>query len=269
VRGSFCYYGSDMAGGLSVQSGDASRPATLRICRLGVAAAVFLGAGALVLAPSSTASAASSFSVVQQGSATLAGSVGSVSVVLGSGARAGDLLVATGGVFPAAASVTAPSGFVLAGSTVGASGSGGAGGAVVWSKVAVGGESSFTFGQPASSGNYSQFSVFEISGLGSSVAVDGVPAWQSSASSVTGYSQTYGSAPVAAGELGFAFFVTRNATAQVTPAGWSLIAGPTASNNDMGYYLESVGSVAPSVTTSGLTPSGGYTAGIVVFRNAG
>jgi hypothetical protein len=186
-------------------------------------------------------------------------------VVFGAAAQAGDLLIATGGIYQgsAASAVSGPAGFTPAGSTTGATGESGA---VVWYKVAVGGETSFTFTQPAASSNYSEFAVAEVSGLGASVAVDGVATWQSSASAVTAYTQTYGSAPLAPGELAFAFFVADNAATQLTPSGWTLVAAPSSSNDNMGYYLRVAGATAPSISTSGVSPAGGYTAGLIVFR---
>ena len=203
------------------------------------------------------------YPVIQQKQGLLGSGASSTTVSLATPATAGDLLVATGAVYPgAAAGVSGPSGFTLAGSTPGA----GSSGEYLWYKVAAGGETSFSFNQALSSSNYSEFGVTEISGGFTSVSVDGAPSWQSSSSKVTGYTQTYGSAPSASGELAFSFFVTSNATAQSTPSGWTLINSPTANNDNSGSYLEQAGTSAPSITTSGLSPSGGYTAGMVVFK---
>jgi hypothetical protein len=207
--------------------------------------------------------ALASYAVIQQKQALLGSGASSTTVTLATPATAGDLLVATGAVYPGtAAGVTGPSGFTLAGSTTGA----GSSGEYLWYKVAAGGETSFTFNQASSSSNYSEFGVTETSGGFSSVSVDGAPAWQSSASKVTGFTQTYGSAPSSSGELAYSFFVTSNATAQTTPSGWTLIGSPTATNDNSGSYLEQAGTTAPTITTSGLSPSGGYTAGMVVFK---
>ena len=103
--------------------------------------------------------------------------------------------------------------------------------------------------------------------MGSSVAIDGATAWQSNGNAVSGYTQTYGSAPIAAGELAFAFFHTSNATSQTTPTGWSLVNGPTNANDQSGAYLQTTGSGPPTITTAGLTPTGAYTAGMIIFRS--
>ena len=226
-----------------------------------------VGTGApSVASPPVTPSAPTSYTLVRRADVTLIGSTASVTVVFGAPAQAGDLLVATGGIYQGSAvsAVTGPAGFTAAGSTTGATGESGA---VVWYKVAVGGETSFTFTQPAASTNYSEFAVAEISGLGASVAVDGVATWQSSATAVTTYTQTYGSVPLAPSELAFAFFVADNAATQVTPSGWTLLVGPSGSNDNMGYYLRLAGATAPSISPSGLSPAGGYTAGMIVFRS--
>ena len=202
--------------------------------------------------------------MVQQATAFLGSGVGSAVVKFGSAAHAGDLLIATGVVYPNTSTATGPAGFTSAGSTPGPTGhSGGA----AWFKVAVGGESSFTFTQPATSTNYSQFTVTEISGLGSSVAIDGATGWQFNGNAVSGYTQTYGSTPLAAGELAFAFFHTSNSTNQTTPTGWSLVNGPTNANDQTGSYLQSTGTTPPAITTAGLTPTGAYTAGMIIFRS--
>jgi len=211
-----------------------------------------------------TPSATPSYAVVQQGTALLGTNASSVTVTLGSAAHAGDLLVATGVINPSTVTATPPAGFTSAGSTPGPVGHSGA---AAWFKVAAGGETTFAFGQPASSGNYSQFTVTEISGLGSSVAIDGATAWQFDGNPVSGYTQTYGSAPAAAGELAFAFFHASNATTQTTPTGWSLVNGPTTANYQSGAYLQSAGSSSPTITTSNLTPTGAYTGGMIVFRS--
>jgi hypothetical protein len=214
--------------------------------------------------PITPTAAPPSFAVVQQATVFLGGGAGSAVVQFGSAAHAGDLLIATGVINPSSVTATGPAGFTSAGSTPGPAGhSGGA----AWFKVAAGGETTFTFGQPASASNFSQFTVTEISGLGSSVAVDGATAWQSSGNAVSGYTQTYGSTPLAAGELAFAFFHTSNSTNQTTPTGWSLVNGPTSNNDQTGAYLQSTGTTPPAITTAGLTPTGSYTAGMIIFRS--
>ena len=205
-----------------------------------------------------------SFAVVQQATVFLGSGASSAVVQFGSPAHAGDLLIATGMIYPSNATPTGPAGFTSAGSTPGPAGhSAGA----VWFKVATGSESSFTFTQPAASGNWSQFTVTEVSGLGSSVAVDGASAWQSNGSSVSGYTQTYGSTPLAPGELAFAFFHASSATNQTTPTGWSLVNAPTAGNDQTGAYLQATGTTPPTITTAGLTPTGSYTAGMIIFHS--
>ena len=217
-------------------------------------------AGSLAI---SVASFGASLSLVQQKLGVLTRS-GTLTVTLSKAAAAGDLLVATAVIDPAGASVTGPTGFTLAGSSPG---NAGVAGAALWYKTAVGGETSFSFGETGT-GIYTEFGITEIKGLGSSAVLDGTAAWQSSSSAVTGYTQTYGSAPAASWELAFAFFGTASATAQTTPVGWTLIAGPSSSLDNAGYYFTTTGSTAPSITASGLTPSGRYVAGMVVFKSS-
>ncbi len=193
---------------------------------------------------------------VQSATAYLATSGGTTTVTLGTAATAGNLLVGTVNAYPVGSTVTPPTGFTLLGRATGNSASGDI---VFYSKIAAGGETAFVWGGTGT-GEYSEFFVTEYSGNPLAVAIDGTVLAVKPGAGVTSITMTYGSAPVAAGELVIAAYSTTAGTASTTPSGWNQDWEVLTSDDSVGIYWQSSTTTAPTGTftwTTSSTASGG------------